>query len=155
MGPLLVRQQVLGPVQRVNQSGSTVPFHSSLPREGKEPKSQEGGISCWGNSAVQVRPQAGSWACSVGWGSTWLYTHWSAAVGRSWLCHQGLSCSCSVSKGRRRNQRKSMMKGPAQGKESWSQPFRGKPTFDMTLHHVPLPFPLHPPSEVQHSARTI
>lgn len=81
-----------------------IPLFCALGRHGAQVR--EGGISCWGNSAVQVRPLAGSWACSVGWGSRWLCTRWSAVMGRSWLCRQGSSYSCSVSAGRRRNQRK-------------------------------------------------
>lgn len=61
----------------------------SAPAKGEEPKFLEGGISCWGSTVVPVRPRVGSGVCSVGLGSMWLCIRWSAAVGKSWLCHQG------------------------------------------------------------------
>lgn len=81
-------------------------LHLFCASEAKEPSPQDGGISCWGSTVVQVRPRAGSCVCSVGLGSRWLCTHWSAAVGRSWLCHQESGYSCSGSMGEEgRNQR--------------------------------------------------
>lgn len=50
---------------------------------------------------------------------------------------------------------KSNEEGASQGKESWNQTLREKPSFDIILHHMTTAFPsLHPPSDVQHRART-
>lgn len=89
-----------------NQTGSTVPPPPALClRKARSPSPQDSGISCWGSTVVQVRPRAGSCVCSVDSGSRWSCTHWSAAMGRSWLCHRGSGYSYSGSVGEGKNKR--------------------------------------------------
>lgn len=104
-----------------NQTGSAVPFPPALClKKARSPGPQNSVISCWGSTVVQARPRAGSCVCSAGWDSRWLCTHWSAAMGRNWLCHLGSGYSCSGSVEEGRNQRGKgkgeMGKGTGQGK---------------------------------------
>ena len=140
-----------------NQTGSTVPFPPALClKKARSPSPQDSVISCWGSTVVQVRPQAGSCVCSAGWDSRWLCTHWSAAVGRNWLCHQGsgYSCSGSVEEGRNQKERGEggMGKGDRPGQD---QGLVSEKTFWLlTQLTIPCALPSAQPSHAQLRART-